>query len=124
MLENAPGEQHQCTVLDAQHVAGPLVLQPATGLAQGRGLAIEGEQNAVGQVVDPGHGQYHPLTYRLVAAVVMGKRVCEVVAEAVLLLEVFEQLDVAQQEVVDLFVENVTEFVAHLYSLSSAQVSK
>ncbi|MNE99171.1 hypothetical protein D3C80_1978040 [compost metagenome] len=79
MLQDAPGVQHQRTVLDPQNIAITPVLQAAASFAQGRGMAIEGEQNAVGQVVDPRQRQHDAFAYRLVADVTMGKGVGEVV---------------------------------------------
>ncbi len=117
MLQDAPGVQHQRTVLDPQYIAIAPVLQAAAGLAQGRCVVIEGEEDAVGQVVDTGQRQHDAFAHSLVAAVAVGERMGQVVGQLLVLLVAFEQLDIAKQKVVDQVVEHFAEFVAHLFSL-------
>ncbi len=80
-------------------------------------MVVQGEQDAVGQVIDPGQWQHNPFAHRLVAAVAVGERMGQVVGQFMLLLEALEQLDIAEQKVVDQVVEHFAEFVAHLFSL-------
>ena len=117
MLQDAPGVQHQRTVLHPQYVAIAPVLQAAAGFAQGRGVAIQGEEDTIRQVVDPGQRQHDAFAYGLVATVVMGECIGKVVGQLMFLFEAFEQLDIAKQKVIDQVVEHFAEFVAHLFSL-------
>ncbi|MNR30675.1 hypothetical protein D3C85_1481420 [compost metagenome] len=80
-------------------------------------MVIEGEEDAVGQVVDTGQRQHDAFAHGLVAAVAVGERMGQVVGQFMLLLEALEQLDIAEQKVVDQVVEHFAEFVAHLFSL-------
>ncbi|MBK4997907.1 hypothetical protein IAE37_000183 [Pseudomonas sp. S31] len=95
-----------------------MVFQAAAGFAQGGGVAVEGEDDVIGQVVDPGQGHHHTLAHRAVTTVGMGELGGQVVGEVMFVLEVVEQLNVAKQEIVDQVVEDFAEFVAHLFSLS------
>ena len=104
-------------MLDAQHIAVALVLQAAASFAQRWCVVVQGEQNAVRQVIDPGQWQHHTFTHGLVAAVVMGEGVGQVIGQLLVLLEPFEQLDIAKQKVVDPVIEHFAEFMAHLFSL-------
>jgi len=104
-------------MLDLQHIAAAPVLEAAAWLEQGRRMAIEGEEDVIGQVVDPGQGNDDALTHCLVADVGAGKCASQVVRQLVVMLEAIKQLDVADQEIVDQVVEHFAEFVAHWFSL-------
>ncbi|MNP24106.1 hypothetical protein D3C76_1168490 [compost metagenome] len=117
MLQDAPGVEHHGTVLNLQHIAVAPMLQAAARLEQGWRVAIEGEDDVVGQVVDPGQGQHDAFLHGQVAAVAVGECVGQVGRQLAFVLEAVEQLDVTDQKVVDQVVEHFAEFVAHLVSL-------